>query len=461
MQRTRIRILLGESPQGQKVRLAGWLRTRRDARDFSFLEINDGSTIKNIQVIASAELSNYESTLRHLGVGASLAVEGELAASAGKGQSSEVRASRVEVLGGADSEFPIQKKRHSFEFLREIAHLRPRTNTLSAVLRLRSRLSFAIHDFFQQRDFHYIHTPIITGNDCEGAGQMFRVTAFDPDQAPRRDGKIDYAQDFFGLPVHLTVSGQLAGEACALALGDIYTFGPTFRAENSNTSRHLAEFWMVEPEMAFATLEDDAALAEDFLRHLFRFALEQCRDDMEFFNKWIDPGAIQRLESLAASSFARLTYTEAIAALKKSGRSFEFPVEWGRDLQSEHERYLTEEYARQPLIVVDYPREIKAFYMKLNDDGKTVRAMDVLAPGIGEIIGGSEREDRVDVLTDRMHEFQLNTAEYRWYLELRRWGSTPHAGFGLGLERLVQFISGMENIRDVIPFPRTPGHARY
>lgn len=461
MDRIRIRALLQERGDGQRVRAAGWLRTRRDARDFSFLEINDGSTIKNLQVIAPADLENFESEIRHCLVGASIVAEGALVASAGKGQSVELRADRVRVVGPADSEFPIQKKRHSFEFLREIAHLRPRTNTISAVMRLRSRLSFAVHSFFQERDFHYIHTPIITGADAEGAGEMFRVSTLDPAHVPRLEGKADFSQDFFGIPVHLTVSGQLEGEAYALALGDIYTFGPTFRAENSNTSRHLAEFWMIEPEMAFADLEADAALAEDFLRYLFRFALEHCRDDLEFFAKWIDNDAIGRLERLADSAFARMSYSEAVAILKKAKKKFEFPVEWGRDLQSEHERYLTEEHLKQPLIVTDYPKEIKAFYMKLNDDGKTVRAMDVLAPGIGEIIGGSEREDRVDVLESRIKEAQLDAEAYRWYLELRRWGSAPHAGFGLGLERLVQFISGMENIRDVIPFPRTPGHCRF
>ncbi len=462
MERELIKDLLIRSGDGAAVTVAGWVRTRRDSKGgFSFIELNDGSCLKNIQVLAPADLANYESEIVKTGVGAALVCRGRLVASQGKGQSVEVHATEVQVVGQSDAEFPIQKKRHTFEFLRDIAHLRPRTNTLGAVLRLRSQISFAIHQFFHERSFHYIHTPIITGNDCEGAGQMFRVTTLDLARPPQANGAPDYARDFFHIPVHLTVSGQLEGEACALALGRIYTFGPTFRAENSNTSRHLAEFWMIEPEMSFATLADDAQLAEDFLRYVFRFALERCGEDLEFFNEWVDKTAIARLESLVAEPFLRMTYTEAVAILEQSGRKFEFPVAWGKDLQSEHERYLTEVHLKRPVILTDYPREIKAFYMKLNDDGKTVRAMDVLVPGVGEIIGGSEREDRADVLGERMREFGLEPEHYQWYLDLRRWGSTPHAGFGLGLERLVQFITGMENIRDVTAFPRTPGHAKF
>ena len=462
MQRSLIRDLLLLPGDDRQVQLAGWVRTRRDSRGgFSFLEINDGSTIKNIQIVAEASLPNYESEILHAATGASVFVSGVLKASPGKGQAVEVHAISVAVLGGADATFPIQKKRHSFEYLREIAHLRPRTNTFGAVFRLRSVISFAIHRFFQERGFNYIHTPIITGNDAEGAGQMFHVTAFDLAQVPRSTVGVDYDRDFFGIPVHLTVSGQLEGEAYAMALGRIYTFGPTFRAENSNTSRHLAEFWTVEPEIAFATLEDDADLAEEFLRYIFQYVLENCGDDLEFFNQWVDKECLTRLTELATSKFERMTYTDAVAVLEKAPRKFQFPVGWGRDLQSEHERYLSEEYFKKPVILTDYPKDIKAFYMRLNDDGKTVRAMDVLVPGVGEIIGGSEREDRYDVLESRMREHGLNLDAYQWYLDLRKYGSTPHAGFGLGLERLVQFISGMENIRDVVPFPRTPGNAAF
>lgn len=466
MQRSLIRDVLLLPGDDRQIQLAGWVRSRRDSKGgFSFLEINDGSTIKNIQIVAEATLENYESEILTATTGSSVFVSGVLKASPGKGQSVEVHAESVAVLGGADATFPIQKKRHSFEYLREIAHLRPRTNTFGAVFRLRSAISFAIHSFFQEQGFYYIHTPIITGNDAEGAGQMFHVTNFDLNQIPRDtnspDKGVAYEKDFFGIPVHLTVSGQLEGEAYAMSLGRIYTFGPTFRAENSNTSRHLAEFWMVEPEMAFATLEDDAQLAEDFLRYVFRYVLEHSRDDLEFFNQWVDKGCLARLESLADSPFERMTYTDAVAVLEKASKKFQFPVAWGRDLQSEHERFLSEEYVKKPVILTDYPKEIKAFYMRLNDDGKTVRAMDVLVPGVGEIIGGSEREDRLDVLESRMREHGLDVDAYQWYLDLRKYGSAPHAGFGLGLERLVQFISGMENIRDVVPFPRTPGNASF
>lgn len=443
--------------------MAGWVRTRREpGKDFSFIEINDGSTIKNLQIVADSSLAEYASLVTRLTVGSAIFVRGKLVESPGKGQSVEVKAESIECTGLADASYPLQKKRHSFEFLREIAHLRGRTNTLGAIMRLRNAISFAIHRFFQENDFYYVHTPIITASDAEGAGQMFQVTTLDlATLAQKQIANIDYNQDFFHVPTYLTVSGQLEGECYAMALGRIYTFGPTFRAENSNTSRHLSEFWMVEPEMAFATLEDDAELAESFLKYIFKYLLDHCADDLQFFAQWIDREALRRLETLATSSFKRITYTEAIDILKKANQKFEFPVDWGRDLQSEHERFLTEKHFKQPLIVTDYPRDIKAFYMRLNDDEKTVRAMDVLVPCVGEIIGGSEREERVDVLEARMREQGLDLDTYGWYVDLRRFGSAPHAGFGLGLERLVQFISGMENIRDVIPFPRTPGHARF
>ena len=382
--------------------------------------------------------------------------------SPGKGQKYEISAREISIFGKANSEeYPLQKKGHSFEFLREIAHLRPRTNTFGAVFRMRNALSFAIHKFFQERGFIYVHTPIITGNDCEGAGEIFNVTTFDLMNIPVVDGELDYSHDFFGKKVGLTVSGQLEGEALASALGNIYTFGPTFRAENSNTSRHLSEFWMVEPEMAFADLNDDIKLAEDFLKYILNYCLDNCHDDMKFFNNRIQNGIIEILEGIIDSEFEIITYTNAIELLKKSGEIFEFPVNWGLDIQSEHERYLTEKMFMKPVIVIDYPREIKAFYMKLNEDEKTVRAMDVLVPRIGEIIGGSERENRYDVLLNRMKESGLNPDDYWWYLDIRRFGSVPHSGFGLGLERTIQFITGMQNIRDVIPFPRTPKNANF
>lgn len=466
MKRILIRELLSTPGDDRTVQLAGWVRSRRDSKGgFSFLELNDGSVFTSIQVVAPADLPNYASVVLKAATGAAVHVTGTLKESPGKGQSVEVHASQIELLGEAPAEFPIQKKRHSFEYLREIAHLRPRTNTFGAVFRLRSAVSFAVHQFFRERDFHYIHTPIITGNDAEGAGHLFAVTGFDLNMVPREGGSVKWSEDFFGIPTYLTVSGQLEGEAYAMSLGRIYTFGPTFRAENSNTSRHLAEFWMIEPEMAFADLDDDAQLAEDFLKYIFRYVLEHCRTDLDFFNERIDKDAVPRLERLAEAPFERMTYTEAMEILEQAvaskKKTFEFPVKWGVDLQSEHERYLTEEHVRKPLILTDYPKDIKAFYMKLNDDGKTVRAMDVLVPGVGEIIGGSEREARLDVLSERMQAHGLDTDAYAWYLDLRRYGSAPHAGFGLGLERLVQFISGMENIRDVVPFPRTPGNARF
>jgi asparaginyl-tRNA synthetase len=448
---------------GKHVRVRGWVRTRRDSKaGFSFLELNDGSCLGNLQVIAGGGLANYESEVRHLTAGASLVVEGAIAASPAKGQPTELQADRVVVLGSADAEtYPLQKKQHSFEFLRTIAHLRPRTNTFGAIARVRNCVSRSIHAFFQEQGFLYIHTPIITASDCEGAGAMFRVTTLDLNQLPRREGKVDFSTDFFARPAYLTVSGQLQGEIFASALGRVYTFGPTFRAENSNTSRHLAEFWMVEPEVAFFELTDNMDLAEAFLKRIFRDVLRDCAEDMRFFAERIDPTVVETLESIVAADFVRLPYTEAVAMLEQAEQKFEFPVAWGHDLQAEHERYLSETKFRAPVILYDYPRTIKPFYMRVNDDGRTVRAMDVLVPKVGEIIGGSQREERLTVLQERMREQGLEAADYWWYLDLRRYGSVPHSGFGLGLERAVQFITGMANIRDVIPFPRTPGSADF
>ncbi len=449
---------------GQSVKLQGWVRTRRDSKaGFSFIEVNDGSSMANIQVIADKELPNYESEIKKLSPGCSVTVEGEVKASQGKGQATEIQAASVTVHGWADPEhYPLQKKRHSFEKLREWAHLRPRTNTFGAVARVRNQICKSIHDFFQEKGFLYVHTPIITASDCEGAGEMFKVTTLDLANTPRTDkGEIDWTLDFFDRPSYLTVSGQLEGEIYATALGKIYTFGPTFRAENSNTSRHLAEFWMVEPEMAFYELEDNMDLAEAFLKRIFRDCLEHCGDDMAFFNEHIDKTVLETLQGIVETEFVRLPYTEAIDVLEKSGQKFDYPIAWGSDLQSEHERYLTERHFKKPVILHDYPRTIKPFYMRVNDDDKTVRAMDVLVPKVGEIIGGSQREERLDVLEGRMKEQGLDPASYWWYLDLRRYGTVPHSGFGLGLERAVQFVTGMANIRDVIPFPRTPGSAEF
>ncbi len=448
---------------GREVVLHGWVRTRRDSKaGFSFIELNDGSCFGNIQVLAPGTLLNYESEVKRLSPGCSVEVEGVVKESPGKGQATEVEARRVTLLGGADAEtYPLQKKHHSFEFLRTIAHLRPRTNTFGAVARVRNCVCNAIHRFFQEEGFLYVHTPIITASDCEGAGEMFQVTTLDLGNPPRQGPEIDYACDFFDRPAFLTVSGQLEAETFACALGKVYTFGPTFRAENSNTSRHLAEFWMVEPEMAFCDLAGDMDLAEAFLKRIFDDVLQQCPEDMQFFNQRIDKTAIATLEAIVQSEFVRLPYTEAVSILEQSGETFEFPVQWGVDLQSEHERYLTEKKFQRPVVVYDYPRSIKPFYMRVNDDGKTVRAMDVLVPKVGEIIGGSQREERLDVLQQRMAEQGLNADDYWWYLDLRRHGTVPHAGFGLGLERTIQFITGMANIRDVIPFPRTPGSADF
>ncbi len=440
----------------------GWLKTARHGKGVSFLEVSDGSCFAGIQVIAEPALANYDSEIKHLQAGTAVAVRGELVDSPGKGQRFEIRPGAVEVVGGVGDDYPLQKKRHSFEFLRTIAHLRPRTNTFGAVLRVRNAAARAIHEFFQSRGFVYLQAPIITASDCEGAGEMFRVTTLDPAAPPRTtEGRVDYGQDFFGREAHLTVSGQLEAEIAALALTDVYTFGPTFRAENSNTSRHLAEFWMVEPEMAFCDLDGDIEVADAFLKHVFRSVLESCPDDMRFFADRIDPEVLSTLQHIIDSPFERVSYGEAIEILRKSGKSFEYPVEWGKDLQSEHERYLTEEHVKRPVVVTDYPKTIKPFYMYQNDDGKTVRAMDVLVPRIGEIIGGSQREDRLEVLKARLTECGLREADYWWYLDLRRHGSAPHAGFGLGFERAVQFITGMQNIRDVIPFPRVPGSAEF
>ena len=450
---TRIKNLLAKKTVGSLVQVAGWIRTRRDTGGFSFLEVNDGSCLANIQVIADGSLANYEAEIRKLSAGCSVMVEGTLQASPAKGQDVEILAAEVVVVGWADPEhYPLQKKRHSFEFLREISHLRPRTNALGAVARVRSRMSYAVHTFFQERGFCQVHTPIITTSDCEGAGEMFQLTAMETSLKGEEAGP----QDFFGRKAGLTVSGQLQAEVYALALGNVYTFGPTFRAENSNTSRHLAEFWMIEPEMAFADLQDDAALAAALLQHLFASVLRRCCDDLTFFEQRVQPGLLARLERLATSEFRTITYAEAVERLQKSGHAFEFPPQWGMDLQSEHERYLTEEVFQGPIVVVDYPREIKAFYMRRNDDGRTVAAMDVLLPEVGEIVGGSQREERLDLLEDAIRARGLDPAHYSWYLDLRRFGSVPHAGFGLGFERLVQFCTGMHNIRDAIPYPRAP-----
>ena len=449
---------------GRTVRLQGWVRTRRDSKGgFSFIEVNDGSCLANVQVLADGALPNYASEVLHLTVGSSVTVDGLVKASQGKGQATEVAATALVVHGGADpATYPMQKKGHTMEFLRTQAHLRPRSNTFGAVARVRNCVCNSIHQFYQERGFLYVHPPIVTASDCEGAGQMFRVTALDFGKLPRNDkGEIDYTKDFFGRPTYLTVSGQLEAEIFACALGKVYTFGPTFRAENSNTSRHLAEFWMVEPEMAFYELTDNMDLAEAFLKRICKDVLEKCAEDMKFFAERVEPTAITTLQGIVDTPFVRLPYTEAVDILTKSGQSFEFPVSWGHDLQSEHERYLTEKHFQKPVILYDYPRGIKAFYMRLNDDGKTVRAMDVLVPRVGEIIGGSQREERLDVLEMRMKEQHLDPAAYWWYLDLRRYGTVPHSGFGLGLERTIQFVTGMGNIRDVIPFPRTPGNADF
>ncbi len=458
-------LLRGEVAQGSAVTVRGWVRTRRDSKaGFSFIHLSDGSCHQPIQVVADAKLPNYEAEIQRLTAGCSVAVEGELVASRGRGQAVEVQASSVAVLGWVEDpdSYPIQPKRHSYEYLREVAHLRPRTATFGAMTRVRNAVARAIHGYFQERDYFWINTPIVTASDCEGAGDLFRVSTLDPADPPRNDrGQIDYAQDFFGRETFLTVSGQLNVESFCLAQTKVYTFGPTFRAENSNTSRHLAEFWMVEPEIAFADLSDLADLAEDFLKHVFATVLDECAEDMAFFAQNVEKTAVKRLEQIVEGSFTRMEYADAIELLEKVQQRFEFPIEWGLDLQTEHERFLSEQYARGPVVLMNYPAEIKAFYMRLNDDQKTVAALDVLAPGIGEIIGGSQREERLDVLERRMREHGLDPEQYRWYLDFRRYGTAPHAGFGLGFERLVSYITGMPNIRDVVPFPRVPGSAQF
>jgi asparaginyl-tRNA synthetase len=455
----------GRVAVGSTVTLKGWVRTRRDSKaGLSFIHLHDGSGFHPVQVVASKELANYESEVLRLTTGCSVVVEGEVAESLGKGQSVEVRAARVDVVGWVDDPetYPIQPKQHSYEFLRQVAHLRPRTNTFGAIARVRHTLAMAVHRFFHERGFFWVHTPIITTSDAEGAGEMFRVSKLDLLNLPRTpEGEVDFAEDFFGRQAGLTVSGQLNVEAYCEALSNVYTFGPTFRAENSNTSRHLAEFWMIEPEIAFADLAADADLAEDFLKFIFRALLDERPDDMAFFAERVDPQAISRLEGFVESSFERMDYSEAIRLLEGAKKRFEFPVRWGIDLQSEHERHLTEEIVGRPVVVMNYPKDIKAFYMRLNDDDRTVAAMDVLAPGIGEIIGGSQREERLDVLDRRITEMGLETESYWWYRDLRRYGTVPHAGFGLGFERTVLYATGMANIRDVIPFPRTPGSAEF
>ena len=449
---------------GKEVIIQGWVRTRRDSKaGISFIEVNDGSCLKNLQVVAERTAPELSAQVDRLSTGSCIQVHGTVEPSPGKGQNVEVRASRIVLFGWADpAVYPLQKKRHSFEFLRTIAHLRPRTNTLGAVARIRNRLSFAIHEFFQKEGFVYIHTPIITASDCEGAGEVFRVTTLDPTHPPVSERNEDpYALDFFQKPTYLTVSGQLQAEVYALALGKVYTFGPTFRAENSNTSRHLAEFWMIEPEMAFYDLRDNLDLAQAFIKFIVQAVLEDCAEDLQLFARFVEPTLLDTLETLVRETFEVISYTEAVDLLKKSGESFTFPVEWGADLQSEHERYLTEKKFRRPVAIIDFPRAIKPFYMRVNDDEKTVAAMDVLVPRVGEIIGGSQREERLDILLQQMDLKGVPVDEYEWYVDLRRFGSGPHSGFGLGLERLVQFVTGLGNIREVIPFPRTPGHAEF
>jgi asparaginyl-tRNA synthetase len=462
VRRTKVKVLLNSGQPGTEVLVKGWVRSKRDSKGVAFIALNDGSVIHNIQIVV--DVANFdENALKIINTGACIAVKGLLVQSLGKGQSVEIQAREIEIYGVADPEtFPLQKKGHTLEFLREIAHLRPRTNTFGAVLRMRHAMSYAIHKFFNDKGFVYVHTPIITGSDAEGAGAMFRVTTLDAQKPPINElGHVDYREDFFGKETNLTVSGQLEGELVATALTEVYTFGPTFRAENSNTTRHLAEFWMIEPEVAFNELEDNMNLAEEFLKFLISYALEYCKDDLEFLNNMYDKELIQRLHFVLEHPFQRLTYTEGVEILRNSGQKFEFKVEWGTDLQSEHERYLVEKHFQRPVILTDYPKDIKAFYMKQSTDGKTVRAMDVLFPGIGEIIGGSQREESYDKLLNRVNELGIKHEDMWWYLDTRRFGTCPHAGFGLGFERLMLFVTGMNNIRDVIPFPRTPKNAEF
>ena len=460
MKRTKIIHLLSSDHPMDDVLVKGWVRTRRDSKGFSFIELNDGSCLKNIQVVADASMADYDKA-KQLNTGAAAAVTGRLIPSQGGGQKWEIQAEGVAIIGLADEDYPLQKKRHSDEFLRTIAHLRPRTNKYGAAFRIRSQMAYAIHTFFRERGFVYLHSPILTGLDCEGAGEMFHVTALDLNAVPKKDGKVDFTADFFGKEASLTVSGQLSAEMFALALGDVYTFGPTFRAENSNTSRHVAEFWMVEPEMAFCDLADNMALGQELIQYLTRYLLDHCSEDIDLFARFVDKGLRARLDGILASDFVKLPYTDAVDILKSARRNFEHEVAYGRDLQSEHERYITEEHFKRPVIIHDYPLGIKPFYMRVNDDGRTVAAMDVLVPGIGEIIGGSQREERLDVLTARMDDMGLNREDYWWYIDSRRYGSVPHSGFGMGFERVMMLMTGIQNIRDVLPFPRTPGNIEF
>ncbi len=445
----------------KEVQVCGWIRTIRDTKTFGFIEINDGSFFKNLQIVFDDSLSNFYE-IAHLNIGSSIIVRGNVVETPQAKQPFEIKATAVEIEGTSLPEYPLQKKRHTFEYLRTIAHLRPRTNTFSAVFKVRSVLAYAIHRFFQDRGFVYVHTPIVTSSDCEGAGEMFQVTTLDLANPPKtQSGDVDYSQDFFGKHTSLTVSGQLAVEPYAMAFGKVYTFGPTFRAENSNTTRHAAEFWMIEPEIAFADLKDDMKLAEDMIRYVIGYVMENAKEEMDFFNEFIDKGLYERLNGIINSDFGCITYTEAVELLEKSGHVFQYPVKWGADLQTEHERYLTENIMKKPVFVINYPKEIKAFYMKLNDDNKTVAAMDLLVPGVGEIIGGSQREERYDALVKRMEEMGLNKEDYSWYLDTRRFGGTRHAGFGLGFERMLMYMTGMQNIRDVLPYPRTVKNAEF
>ncbi|MFY0608711.1 MAG: asparagine--tRNA ligase [Candidatus Atelocyanobacterium thalassa] len=463
MKTKRIKDLFHNGVPDENATIQGWLRTKRELKEFTFIEVNDGSSLKNLQVILDKTISNYEETIVRLNTGSSVEVSGTLATSPGKNQNIELKATTIKIYGDSNPEtYPLQKKRHSFEFLRTIGHLRNRTNTLGAVMRIRNSCAMAIHKFFQEKGFMLIHTPIITVNDCEGAGDLFKVTNFDLSNIPRNEkGNTEYTQDFFGKPAYLTVSGQLEAEVMAMAFQNVYTFGPTFRAENSNTSRHLAEFWMVEPEMAFCDLEGNQDVAEEFLKYVFKSVLQSCPEDMEFFNKYIDSTVLETAEKITNKKFERITYTNAINLLENSNKLFEYAVEWGIDLQAEHERYLAEEVFKSPVIVTNYPAVTKAFYMRLNDDQKTVAAMDILFPKIGEIIGGSQREERLDILEERLQAQNIITEDLSWYLDLRRYGTVPHSGFGLGFERMVQFMTGVKNIREVIPFPRTPLNAEF
>ena len=446
---------------GKTVKVAGWIRTSRLSKNFGFIELNDGSFFKNMQIVLDEKLENFKE-IGKLPISSSILVEGKLVSTEGAKQPVEIHATNIVVEGESDNSYPLQKKRHTVEYLRTIAHLRPRSNMFSAVFRVRSVAAYAVHKFFQERNFVYAHSPIITGSDCEGAGEMFRITTLDLDNVPKtEEGKIDYSQDFFGKEANLTVSGQLNAEIMALAFRNVYTFGPTFRAENSYTGRHASEFWMIEPEIAFADLEDNMELAEDMVKYIINYVLEHCPEEMEFFNAFVDKGLLERLHNIVNSDFIRITYTKAVELLLESGQKFEYPVEWGIDLQTEHERYITEQIYKAPVFVTDYPKDIKAFYMRLNEDGKTVRAMDLLVPGVGEIIGGSQREEREDVLLERIEEFGLNKEDYWWYLELRKFGTATHSGFGLGFERMIMYLTGVSNIRDVIPFPRTPKNCEF